>query len=154
MKRTITSRATTTNAVPCRRTLASLIALLLAQPLLSASAYADSATGVNTTQGNALNPVPINPTAKQSDGLDADGMGLRTPMSHTPSGQMYNFPNADAEEAFKDPAFAKLPNSMPSGQSLIWGMAKETGRFDSVLYYPGEDGEYDGEGGEYEGEGG
>ena len=97
MKRTITSRATTTNAVPCRRTLASLIALLLAQPLLSASAYADSATGVNTTQGNALNPVPINPTAKQSDGLDADGMGLRTPMSHTPSGQMYNFPNADAD---------------------------------------------------------
>jgi hypothetical protein len=49
----------------------------------------------------------------------------------------------DAEEAFKDPAFAKLPNSLPSGQSLIWGLAKETGRFDSVLHYPGEDGEYE-----------
>ncbi len=49
----------------------------------------------------------------------------------------------DAEVAFQDPAFAKLPNAMPSGQSLIWGLAKETGKFDSVLHYPGEDGEYE-----------
>jgi peptidoglycan/xylan/chitin deacetylase (PgdA/CDA1 family) len=49
----------------------------------------------------------------------------------------------DAVEAYKDPLGSKNPNTLPAGQSLIWAMAKETGRFDSILRYPGEDGEYE-----------
>lgn len=48
----------------------------------------------------------------------------------------------DADAAFKDPAYALSPNILPAGESLLWGLAKETGRFESVLRYPGEDGEY------------
>ncbi|MET0282209.1 MAG: polysaccharide deacetylase family protein [Steroidobacteraceae bacterium] len=48
----------------------------------------------------------------------------------------------DAADAFKDPVYARSPDGMPSGQSLIWGLAKETGRF-GELRYPGEDGSYE-----------
>lgn len=49
----------------------------------------------------------------------------------------------DAKDAFKDPVFAKLPNSMPSGQSLIWALAKESGKYESELRYPGENDTYE-----------
>ena len=49
----------------------------------------------------------------------------------------------DAKEAFQDPAFSRLPDSMPSGQSLIWGFAKETGDYEQELRYPGEDSTYE-----------
>ncbi|UXR65674.1 polysaccharide deacetylase family protein [Bdellovibrio bacteriovorus] len=49
----------------------------------------------------------------------------------------------DAQKAFKDPVYKKLPNSMPSGQSLIWGLAKESGKFESELRYPGENDTYE-----------
>jgi peptidoglycan/xylan/chitin deacetylase (PgdA/CDA1 family) len=49
----------------------------------------------------------------------------------------------DAEEAFADPVFKRSPKTAPAGESLIWALAKETGRFDSSLRYPGEDGEYE-----------
>ena len=45
----------------------------------------------------------------------------------------------DAEDAFKDPVFGKRPQSLPSGQSLIWALAKESGRHEDELRYPGED---------------
>jgi len=48
----------------------------------------------------------------------------------------------DAEVALQDPAYALTPNIMPAGESLLWGLAKESGRFESLLRYPGEDGEY------------
>lgn len=48
----------------------------------------------------------------------------------------------DASVAFKDPAYTLTPNIIPAGESLLWGLAKETGKYDSVLRYPGEDGEY------------
>ena len=48
-----------------------------------------------------------------------------------------------AEEAFKDPIFKLHPKTLPAGESLIWAAAKETGRFDNELRYPGEDGEYE-----------
>ncbi len=47
----------------------------------------------------------------------------------------------DAKEAFQDPVFNKRPKSLPSGQSLIWALAKETGQYD--LRYPGEDDSYE-----------
>ncbi|PWT82014.1 MAG: polysaccharide deacetylase [Acidobacteria bacterium] len=49
----------------------------------------------------------------------------------------------DAVEAFRDPVFLAQPKIVPAGESIIWALAKETGRFDKVLRYPGEDGEYE-----------
>ena len=49
----------------------------------------------------------------------------------------------DAAHAFKDPVFAATPNIVPAGESVIWALAKETGKFDKLLRYPGEDSEYE-----------
>ena len=49
----------------------------------------------------------------------------------------------DAEEAFKDPIFALSPKSLPAGESLIWALAKESGKYDDILRYPGEDSSYE-----------
>lgn len=49
----------------------------------------------------------------------------------------------DADTAFDSQVFALEPNSVPAGQSLVWAVAKATGRFDSILRYPGEDGVYE-----------
>ena len=49
----------------------------------------------------------------------------------------------DAKEAFADPVFQRAPQTLPAGESLIWALAKETGRFDRQLRYPGEDEEYE-----------
>lgn len=49
----------------------------------------------------------------------------------------------DAANAFKDPVFAATPNIVPAGESIIWALAKETGKFEKLLRYPGEDSEYE-----------
>jgi hypothetical protein len=49
----------------------------------------------------------------------------------------------DAEEAFSDSVFKRRPDTAPAGESLIWALAKETGRFESRLRYPGEDDVYE-----------
>lgn len=49
----------------------------------------------------------------------------------------------DAADAFKDPVFFAEPKIVPAGESIIWAMAKETGKFNKVLRYPGEDSEYE-----------
>jgi hypothetical protein len=49
----------------------------------------------------------------------------------------------DAEEAFADPAFKSQPDTVPAGESLLWALAKATGKFDSRLRYPGEDDVYE-----------
>ena len=49
----------------------------------------------------------------------------------------------DAADAFKDPIFSAAPNILPAGESIVWAMAKESGKFEDVLRYPGEDGEYE-----------
>jgi hypothetical protein len=49
----------------------------------------------------------------------------------------------DAEEAFSDPVFTRQPDTAPAGESLIWALAKETGRFEDRLRYPGEDDVYE-----------
>ncbi|HJZ67712.1 MAG TPA: polysaccharide deacetylase family protein [Blastocatellia bacterium] len=49
----------------------------------------------------------------------------------------------NAEEAFTDPVFDTAPNILPAGESIIWALAKESGKFNNVLRYPGEDGEYE-----------
>ena len=35
--------------------------------------------------------------------------------------------------------FTRQPDTPPEGQSLIWALAKETGKFEDRLRYPGED---------------
>jgi hypothetical protein len=49
----------------------------------------------------------------------------------------------DAEEAFADPVFNRQPDTVPAGESWIWALAKETGRFEGRLRYPGEDDTYE-----------
>jgi peptidoglycan/xylan/chitin deacetylase (PgdA/CDA1 family) len=49
----------------------------------------------------------------------------------------------DAGEAFRDPVFLSAPKTVPAGESLLWALAKETGKFDGILRYPGEDDVYE-----------
>jgi peptidoglycan-N-acetylglucosamine deacetylase len=49
----------------------------------------------------------------------------------------------DAEKAFEDKIFDKMPNNIPAGEGLIWALAKESGQFDNILRYPAEDSRYE-----------
>lgn len=49
----------------------------------------------------------------------------------------------DAEIAFASLTFALEPDALPAGQSLVWSVAKADGRFETLLRYPGEDGDYE-----------
>jgi peptidoglycan/xylan/chitin deacetylase (PgdA/CDA1 family) len=49
----------------------------------------------------------------------------------------------NAEEAYTDALFSSAPNILPAGESLIWALAKEQGKFEKLLRYPGEDGDYE-----------
>lgn len=46
-------------------------------------------------------------------------------------------------EAFKDPVFSEEPKISPAGESVVWASAKEAKKFETVLRYPGEDGDYE-----------
>ena len=48
-----------------------------------------------------------------------------------------------AEDAYGDPVFSSEPQIAPAGESLVWALAKESGRFESELRYPGEDDVYE-----------
>jgi peptidoglycan-N-acetylglucosamine deacetylase len=48
-----------------------------------------------------------------------------------------------AKDAFKDDIFKLEPKNLPVGESIVWSAAKETGKYESILRYPGEDGEYE-----------
>jgi peptidoglycan-N-acetylglucosamine deacetylase len=49
----------------------------------------------------------------------------------------------DAEAAFQDPVFASEPDILPAGESILWALAKQAGKFDGVLRYPAEDESYE-----------
>jgi peptidoglycan/xylan/chitin deacetylase (PgdA/CDA1 family) len=49
----------------------------------------------------------------------------------------------DAETAFNDEIFKTNPTNVPAGESLIWALAKQSGKYESILRYPGEDSEYE-----------
>lgn len=49
----------------------------------------------------------------------------------------------NASSAFTDPVFSAMPNILPAGESIVWALAKESGKFDALLRYPAEDGEYE-----------
>lgn len=46
-----------------------------------------------------------------------------------------------AEKAFDDPIFDKVPNH--AGESLIWALAKDSGKYEDQLRYPAEDSVYE-----------
>lgn len=48
-----------------------------------------------------------------------------------------------ATEAFADPLYARRTATLPAGESLVWALAKETGRYEERLRYPGEDAPYE-----------
>jgi peptidoglycan/xylan/chitin deacetylase (PgdA/CDA1 family) len=49
----------------------------------------------------------------------------------------------DADKAYNDPVYTTVTTVVPAGESLIWSMAKQSGRFEQQLRYPAEDGEYE-----------
>jgi len=49
----------------------------------------------------------------------------------------------DASHAYRDPLYERQPQCLPAGESLIWALAKQTGRFEGQLRYPGEDDVYE-----------
>jgi peptidoglycan/xylan/chitin deacetylase (PgdA/CDA1 family) len=48
-----------------------------------------------------------------------------------------------AQAAYEDAVFSNAPRNVPAGESLIWAMAKESGKFGGKLRYPGESDEYE-----------
>ena len=49
----------------------------------------------------------------------------------------------DAGWAYADSVYDRQPNILPAGESLIWALAKESGKFENELRYPGEDDIYE-----------
>lgn len=49
----------------------------------------------------------------------------------------------DASLAFEDSVYRSEPKTLPAGESLVWALAKETGRSEARLRYPGEDDVYE-----------
>lgn len=49
----------------------------------------------------------------------------------------------DADKAYKDEIYNEVPKNIPAGESLIWALAKQSGKFEKVLRYPAEDGDYE-----------
>ncbi|WP_324024860.1 polysaccharide deacetylase family protein [Maribacter sp. BPC-D8] len=49
----------------------------------------------------------------------------------------------DADKAYADEVFENQPNSEFAGESLIWSLAKQSGKYENILRYPAEDSRYE-----------
>lgn len=49
----------------------------------------------------------------------------------------------DADKAYTDEVYKTKTNTMPAGESLVWSMAKQSGKFEQVLRYPAEGDQYE-----------
>ena len=49
----------------------------------------------------------------------------------------------DANKAYQDIIYTSETDNVPAGESLIWALAKKSGKFNKVLRYPAEDGAYE-----------
>lgn len=49
----------------------------------------------------------------------------------------------DADKAFQDEIFKKIPKSNVAGESLIYSLAKQSGKYNHLLRYPAEDSRYE-----------
>ena len=54
-----------------------------------------------------------------------------------------NFVLINTEDAYTDKVYESLPNIIPAGESIIWSLAKESGRYNDILRYPAEDSPYE-----------
>ncbi|SEJ35816.1 Polysaccharide deacetylase [Dyadobacter sp. SG02] len=45
----------------------------------------------------------------------------------------------DADVAYQDKIYQEKPSNVPAGESLVWALAKQSGKFEGVLRYPAED---------------
>lgn len=48
-----------------------------------------------------------------------------------------------ATDVYLDEIYKKAPKTIPAGESIVWALAKQTGKFEKVLRYPPEDGIYE-----------
>ncbi|MGZ5080412.1 MAG: MtrB/PioB family outer membrane beta-barrel protein [Usitatibacter sp.] len=78
------------------RTLVLLTSMALAQSA-AVTVRADSNIGMDKSQGNTLNPAPINPSTA-GRWMDEEGLGTRVPAARTPSGKLYDIPLDPGEE--------------------------------------------------------
>jgi peptidoglycan-N-acetylglucosamine deacetylase len=46
-------------------------------------------------------------------------------------------------ETFADEIYSKAPDIIPAGESLVWALAKQSGKFEKMLRYPAEDSVYE-----------
>lgn len=49
----------------------------------------------------------------------------------------------DATDAYTDSFYNTITSINPAGESLVWSLAKQSSKFEKVLRYPAEDGEYE-----------
>lgn len=49
----------------------------------------------------------------------------------------------NADKAYEDKIFEKIPDPEFAGESLIWSMAKQSGKYEQSLRYPAEDSQYE-----------
>jgi peptidoglycan-N-acetylglucosamine deacetylase len=49
----------------------------------------------------------------------------------------------DADKAFEDAVYQQAPLNIPAGESLIWALAKASGKYEQQLRYPAEDSRYE-----------
>lgn len=49
----------------------------------------------------------------------------------------------DADKAYTDEVYKTVTQTTPAGESLIWSMAKQSGKFENILRYPAEGEEYE-----------
>lgn len=57
--------------------------------------------------------------------------------------QKQGWKTISAKDAFQDPIFSSYPDIVPAGESIVWALAKESGKYENKLRYPAEDGEYE-----------
>lgn len=49
----------------------------------------------------------------------------------------------NADQAYTDVIFNEMPTNVPAGESLVWAMAKQSGKYEGKLRYPAEDSRYE-----------
>lgn len=54
-----------------------------------------------------------------------------------------NFILINTNEAYTDSIYGLFPTNIPAGESIVWAMAKESGKYEDTLRYPAEDSPYE-----------
>ena len=49
----------------------------------------------------------------------------------------------NANKAYEDDIYKQEPKNIPAGESLVWALAKQSGKYDEILRYPAEDSRYE-----------